>query len=65
VPFNAAREAADTVARFMSENPDNFEDAEYSFERNVAAPMSKMIGGIQGSSLEHPRQLYWLMLMLW
>jgi hypothetical protein len=46
VTLEAARGAADAVARFMSENPESFgADVEYTFERNVTGNLSKMMIG--------------------
>jgi hypothetical protein len=42
--LHAAREAAAVVANFMGQNANEFgKDAEFSFERSIAAPMSKMM----------------------
>jgi hypothetical protein len=42
----AITEKDDAIARFMSENPDSFgAEVEYTSERNVAAPLSKMMIG--------------------
>jgi len=42
--LEAAREAADTFARFMAENADEFgREIEFVFERRVSVPLSKML----------------------
>jgi len=49
VSLEAAREAADTVARFMAENADDFgREIDFVFERRVSVPLSKvLIGGLR------------------
>jgi hypothetical protein len=44
ITLHAAREAAALVANFMAQNASEFgKDVEFSFERSIAAPMSKMM----------------------
>jgi len=46
VSLEAAREAADTVARFMAENEDEFgREIEFVSEGRVSVPLSKMLIG--------------------
>ena len=53
VSLVAAREAAATLAQFMTENPDEFgRDVEFMFERKVSAPMSKMLIGRMKSRVQ-------------
>jgi hypothetical protein len=44
ITLHAAREATALVANFMAQNASEFgKDVEFSFERSIAAPLSKMM----------------------